>query len=513
MSTFVRGIAAVICLVTCFTVPRTASAQDAVLAGYQQFHAGDTDGAQQYFARLVASRPADLSARLGELVVLEERARTDASLEREFERKIDAFLADTERRYSRSSADDDALFHLSAGYLLRAQYRVTRDKGMFGAARDGAKMKRFAETYLARHPEHGDAYLAPGLYNYFVDLAPAFVRVIRTFLFLPSGNRAEGLKQIERAYRDGSYFSFVAGLALTEIYGTFEARPGDGIGIGERLARQYPDNPTPHLALASLYMSPAVENYAAAADRYQAVIDQEDRRRETRVAGYQARFGLANARFRQWRLEDAIGVLPPAIDADPAKFRSIAPNALLQRANFRALLHDPRAVDDARRVRSDPRWKDWHDSADELISWIEKRRASGESAVYAALVPANLLAAERKWDEAAASYERLRQQYPNDVQVRFRLGYLALLRGDLDRAIADLTPATTHRASPTWLQAQALLHIGRAHDLGGRRPDAIRFYERIVDDFEDENAAFAARVGLLSPYRRRQGLSTDGKSD
>jgi tetratricopeptide (TPR) repeat protein len=501
-------------VLTCLAVSDAASAQgasaqatapkDPILAGYQQFYAGDEEGAQQYFARLAASRSSDLPARFGELLVLEHRSQTDPDLETAFERKIDVFLEDAERRNSRSATDDEALFYLTGGYLLRAQYRLGHDKGVFGAARDGARMKRLAEAYIKRRPEHGDAYLALGVYNYFVDLAPAFLRVVRTFLFLPGGDRAEGLKQIERAYRDGSYFSFLAGLTLTEIYGTFETRPAEGLAIGERLARQYPDNPTPQFALAALYLSPAVEDYDAAAGRYEAVIEREDRRRDERPAKFRARMGLATARFQQWRLDDAVATLTQIVDTNPAGFAGVVPNALLRRANFRALLDDPRAVDDARRVRANGAWRDFHDGADEQVTWIERRRKSGESAVYAALIPANRLAVAGKWEEAAAAYERARQQYPNDVQVRFRVGYLAFLRGDVDRAIGDLTPLIDLRSSPAWLKAQAMLHVARAHDVRGRRADARRLYDRIVDDYENESAAFAARVGLITPYQRRR---------
>jgi len=494
----------VVLLVACVAVAAESGAQDPVLAGYQQLYAGDLEAAHEHFAGLVAARPGDLAARFGDLMVLEERSDIDAALQPQFERKIDAFISDAERRHSRSATDDEALFYLTGAYLLRAQYRVANDKGVFGAARDGARMKKYAEAYIKRRPEHGDAYLALGVYNYYVDLAPAFFRVIRTLLFLPGGNRAEGLEQIERAYRQGNYFSFLAGLALTEIYGTFESRPDEGLAIGERLAKQYPDNPTPQFVLAALYLSPAIEDYEAAARRYEAVIAREGRRTEARVSRYRARIGLAGARFQQWRLDDAIAALTQIIDAGPHTFRGTVPNALLRRGNYRALLDDPRAIDDARRVKANAAWKDFHKAADQQLAWIENRRRSGESALYAALVPANRLAVAGRWDEAAAIYERLRQQHPTDPQVPFRIGYLTFLRGDMERASTELTPLAEQKSSPSWLRAQALLHVARAHDVAGRRAEAKQLYNRIIDDYERETAAQAARVGLITPYQKRR---------
>ena len=107
---------------------------------------------------------------------------------------------------------------------------------MWGAARDGASAKRYAEAFAAKHPQTGDGAFVLGAYNYYVELAPSFAKVLRFLLFIPAGNRVEGLKQIERAYREGSLFSFPAGMLLLEIYGSFEGRPAEGVQVAERLA-------------------------------------------------------------------------------------------------------------------------------------------------------------------------------------------------------------------------------------------------------------------------------------
>lgn len=483
--------------------PASAQTNDPVLAGYQQFYAGDKTGAEQHFLRLVESKPADLPARFGLLQALEDLSRGNPTREADFERRIDAFIRDAEARHSRSATDDEALFYLTNAYMLRAKYRFNHSKGMFGAARDGGKAKKYADMYVKRRPEHGDAYFALGTYNYYVDIAPSFVRVLRLFLFLPGGNRTEGLKQIERAYREGSLFAYQAGMVLMEIYAQFEARPADGIAIGERFLRQYPDNASVYMELAELYLSPAVEDYAGAAARYEALIAREDKRAEERAARYNARLGLASARFQQWRVDEAIAGLTDVINANPQKFVSVMPAFLLRRGNYRALKNDPNAAEDARRLRAEPKWARWHKSADEQLAWIERRGASGEAAIYAALIPGNRLTADGRWNEAAAEYERVRQQHPNDVQVRYRIGYLNFARGDVGNAAADLAPLAEHRSAPSWVKAQSLLYVARANDINGRRAEATKLYGRIVDDHEKESVAWAAKVGLVTPYQRR----------
>lgn len=379
---------------------------------------------------------------------------------------------------------------------------------MWGAARDGARSKRLSDAYIKRHPEHGDAYFALGTYNYYVEIAPAFIKLIRPLLFLPAGDRAEGLEQLERAYTQGSLFSYQAGMVLTEIYGSFEGRPADGVRVGEQLARAYPENPEIQFTLAELYLGPAVEDYQGAAARYEKVVAAESRRAEPRraeprAALYRAELGLASARFQQWRADEGIRILSATIDRNPAKPGWVMPGFLLRRANYRALLGDAGAADDVNRVLAEPKWKDQHKSADGLLKWMAARRASGEAETYTALIPGNRLAAERKWDEAAAAYDPVRRAHPDDPQVRFRLANLLFARGDAAGAASIASGLAADRKAPAWLRAQALLTVGRTHDLAGQRDAAKRAYAQIVDDYEHENAIWPARVGLVTPYRRR----------
>ena len=67
------------------------------------------------------------------------------------------------------------------------------------------------------------------MYDYFIDLAPTFAHVLRFLLFLPGGNRAEGLKEIERAAATAHVVRTQARLELVQIYALLEGRPADAI--------------------------------------------------------------------------------------------------------------------------------------------------------------------------------------------------------------------------------------------------------------------------------------------
>jgi tetratricopeptide (TPR) repeat protein len=86
--------------------------------------------------------------------------------------------------------------------------------------------------------------------------------------------------------------------------------------------------------------------------------------------------------------------------------------------------------------------------------------------------------------------------------VLYRLAYLDFARGDAERALPAMTALAVNPKNPEGLRANAWLYIGRAHDLAGRREEARKAYQKVVDDFEKQRAADAARIGLLTPYRR-----------
>ena len=480
-------------------------ANDPIYAGYMRLYAGEREGAFRHFKALRGKDPKGLAPWFGQLFAHEARIEFDRSLMPSFEAGMQEFLDYADQRYSRSKADAEALFYLTQGYLLRSTYRIDYDKGMFGAARDAAKSKGYADTYVKQHPEHGDAYLALGLYNYYVDIAPNFVKVLRVLLFLPPGNRSEGMKQLDRVGRQGSYFAALAQGALADIYGSFEGRLPEAIALGEQLVQRFPTNASLRFDLAERYMHPTVDRYDDAAQQYYAIIEQKKTSSiEDLEARYRATLGLANLRRSQWRLEDAVALLSATIDQKVAKPDWVMPTFLLRRANYRALLNDAAAAGDAQRVAHDKAMANWHKAAQGQIAFIEgRRKAADEARIYAALIPGNRHAVEHRWDAAIAVYDQVNTAYPGNWQVKYRRAYLEFMRANYDAAAPSLHEIVTSSAAmPAWLKAQAMLTLAWTHDLGGRRTEAIKLYKRIVDDYENEAAAGAARIGLISRYRR-----------
>jgi tetratricopeptide (TPR) repeat protein len=480
---------------------------DPIAQGYELFYANGPGPALTHFAGLVAAKPADLPARFGWLMAAHGRLDDDRSGAVDFEQRLDAFIDAAEARYGRDRNDADALFYLAQGHFLRATYRFEADKGTWGAARDGAKAKNYSEAYVKAHPDRADAYLALGLYNYFVDLAPTLFKALRFMLFLPAGDRALGLKQIERAAAEGPMLGPQAQLILTEIYATTEGRVADALATANRLAVRYPQSDEVGFATADVFVSPIVDDLPRAADTLQRIADRHkgDATIDGLAARAKALLSIGNIRLDQWRIDDAIATLFPIIDANPQQPDWIMPQSLLMRGNALARLNQPWAPGDANRVLAEPKWAKWHASAKAQIQWINTRNASGEAAMYASLIPGNRLVAEKKWDDARRAYEPIRAANPQNPQVRYRLAYLRFASGDAEGSLPEmLALGNSGKIVPDWLKAAALLTAARTHDLAGRRDAAKKLYQLVVDDYEKERAAGAAKLGLITPYKRPQ---------
>jgi tetratricopeptide (TPR) repeat protein len=479
---------------------------DQVRAGYQRLHAGDKAAALRLFEEELKVRPDDLQLRLGSLAARREQIRDDETMEPAYERDLDALIKLADSRYGRSSRDADAHRTLSAAYLLRAEYRFEH-KGMWGAARDAAKAKDYGESYIKQHPEHADAYLPLGLYNYFVDIAPAFAKVMRFLLFLPAGDRAAGLQQIERAASQGDLMAPLAQQTLIDIYSFFEGRPMEAVALAERLRERYPENDSFAMTAAGIFAGPALEDHARAADVYTGIIRrrQNDTSPDGLAARYRATIALASERADQGRSEEAVALLTRVIDANVRKPEWVAPLSLIRRANFRALLNDAGAVDDLRRVQNEFKKTEWPKHANSLLRWAEERRESGEAAEFAVLIPGQRFAADRRWTEARQVYEAALARQPESAWARYRLATVRFMTEPPEQSMAPFSALAANKRTLATVRGLALLHVARIHDLAGRRANALEVYRQVADDFDDHRSGELARIGLITPYQKPGG--------
>jgi tetratricopeptide (TPR) repeat protein len=181
-------------------------------------------------------------------------------------------LAATTQWTSRAPDDAEAWFYLAAAYGPLLQLHVLRGERV-SAAREGKKIKDALERALRLDPELDDAYFGIGLYHYYAAVAPAYAKLVRWLLFLPGGDRAKGLEEMQRARERGDWLRGEADFQLHVLYLWYEQRPRDALDLLISLDARYPANPIFLARIADLH-DVYFHDVDASAEAWRTLIDR-----------------------------------------------------------------------------------------------------------------------------------------------------------------------------------------------------------------------------------------------
>jgi hypothetical protein len=213
-----------------------------------------------------------------------DRALTDAA---------SAAIASTSAWTRREPGRGEAWFYLAGAYAPLVQLRLLRGHRL-AAARDGKKIKDALDQSLRLDPSIEDAYFGIGLYHYYADVAPVYARMLRWMLLLPGGDRAAGLREMQRARDRGAILGREADFQLHLVYLWYEHDARRALDILEALDRRYPSNPLFLERIADVH-DKYFHDPRASADAYRTLIARAQRERiyDARGAEARARRGLA----------------------------------------------------------------------------------------------------------------------------------------------------------------------------------------------------------------------------
>jgi len=193
------------------------------------------------------------------------------SSDRAFRARLDAVIADGERWAAREPARAEAWFYLGAAYGVRVQYHGQRFE-FLAAARDGKRIKHSLEKALALDPGLDDANAGLGLYQYYADVAPSVLKVLRWFLGLPGGDRVQGLAQLRQARARGVLLRSEAAYQLHFVDLWYEHDNGEALELLAELRARHPRNPMFLLNTAQVHEIYRSDPSAALAV-YEALVD------------------------------------------------------------------------------------------------------------------------------------------------------------------------------------------------------------------------------------------------
>lgn len=96
-------------------------------------------------------------------------------------------------------------------------------------------------NYCKTTPEF---YFPTGLYNYYIEAYPEANPFYKPFvIFFPGGDKALGLKQLYKCWKNSPFIGVEALTFLTYIQINFETNYSNGIKYGKELSESYPNNP------------------------------------------------------------------------------------------------------------------------------------------------------------------------------------------------------------------------------------------------------------------------------
>lgn len=123
-----------------------------------------------------------------------------------------------------------------------------RQGSYWSAYRNGSKGKGFLEKALKIDPEFADAALGIGIFKYYADVLPSYMKPL-LFLARLNGSREEGLAKIKFAVEKSALSRVEANFFYAKILQEYEGDPAEALAMCNNLHEQFPNNMFFHYSL------------------------------------------------------------------------------------------------------------------------------------------------------------------------------------------------------------------------------------------------------------------------
>ena len=237
--------------------------------GMNELMDGDFDHAMEIFRQIQKSDPesplgylleADANwwkiylteANLIDPDVFEALSEAVTPYDSDFRRLDELAIRKAETRIHAHQDEARSYFYEGVAYGLRARLEALRDHAL-ATARTGKRLRSFSLAALKLDPNLNDAYFGVGLYNYFVDTLPTYVKMLRFLILLPGGDRLVGLRQMQEAMEKGQLVTSEAKFNLAKNYSrSIDRQYPRSLELFRQMERQYPHNPLWKLLAGSI---------------------------------------------------------------------------------------------------------------------------------------------------------------------------------------------------------------------------------------------------------------------
>jgi tetratricopeptide (TPR) repeat protein len=474
-------------------------------AALERLYGGQTDTAITELRALAAGHPQDPLLPYFEALALEwklEQRPESTLLDKDVVARAERAQEMAANILKTRPKDERALFAHAAGHAALARYHLFR-LHKAEAARASVRMRTALLAVDPAGPYGEDARFGLGLYDYYGDVLPRAVKVLRFVMGLPSGDRARGLLGIERAAERSRFHRVEALVQLYEIHAYWEDAPDRALPPARKLEEDYPSSPLWGLKLAE-HLRDRLGQYAEAA----AVAREGLARNRRGEINYKApivtallRLSLGEALLRDGRTADARRALLPVLEMPVTADWTARAHLLIGRTQ--ELEGDRVAAVAHYRTAARSPDREIRRRAEKLL---EKPVTATEIRGLHLVWEARRLHEAGKVDEAGERYVEARRVWPDGAEPFLGSVDLALRRGqDVVDSRSRLEDVAGDKATePPWVRAWARLLLGRLHDLDGRRREAQKAYALVEDaPFASPWLLAEARAGQARPFVRR----------
>lgn len=477
-------------------------AHDAACRGALELaYGGSTGMALTRLAELNAAQPDEPLCRYVELLVRVwaiEQSPYDAMLDADFHSRSERLVTLADALLERNPGDARARFARGAAHGVSSRlhlYRVEKSPAMRAAVRMREDLQRVPSTTGL----HAEAAFGLGLYDYYADVLPRFMKLLRFLAHIPGGDRARGLAALEAVEQRALWHRTEAQVQLCDIYVYYEERDDDALARLQALRHRYPEAPLWGLRLAAhLRERLGLFRASEAVARELVTAAEAQHVNHAPIVGLMARVAWAEALLGDLQPGAARQIVAPAL-AGAREATWIAPRAEFVLAHALEL--------EGSRAAALPHYR----AAASSPSAELRRRA--EQSIATPLAPGQvrawpLLADGRRWHEAgrareaANAFRAALMAWPKCQEAALRVAEDELQRGLVTAALERLEALdAVERPDPVWLRPWTRLLLARAHDLRGERLRAVGLYNQVFQKpYGSMLLRDLARRGQERPY-------------
>jgi hypothetical protein len=354
----------------------------------------------------------------------------------------------------------------------------------------------------AQDPLAPEARFGLGLYDYYADVLPRLLKLLRFLARLPGGDRERGLESIEAAESQALWHRTEARAQLLDIYAAYEDRPDDALALARGLRARYPGAPLWGLKLAD-HLREGLGLYAesAAVAREVLAAAESGRPNYAPIVGLMARVALGEALLGGLHPAEARRATLPARDGS-ALAAWIAPRARLVLGRSLELEGDREGAEVHYRLAAASREREWRERAQRALD--EPLPSEAARALHA-LSEARRLRAAGHEREAGDAFRAALRVWKGSQEALLGSAESALLEGRADEARALLDKVDPGgRLQAPWVRPWHRLLTARLLDLAGQRTAALKLYNDVYQHpYGSETLRDLAAAGRQKPFAGR----------